>query len=183
MKLLLQSGQSSCSLCFIITVLISIILSVCHPGEDLIASERAAALCNACDLSGKSLFVLPHTDHLVGYIIRYVVLSVHVRYFIKNLKENGNFPPDSQSDFKQLALLQITKVRFAAVCISVTCAILFLQIHCISPNMHVYITSLYLYLGYSLMITLCTLKIILPLGQKMLFMNMRRPITTLKSEG
>lgn len=40
-------------------------------GEDLVASERAAALCNACDLSGKSLFVLPHTDHLVGYIIRY----------------------------------------------------------------------------------------------------------------
>uniref|UniRef100_A0A3P8WYF0 Trafficking protein particle complex subunit 11 n=1 Tax=Cynoglossus semilaevis TaxID=244447 RepID=A0A3P8WYF0_CYNSE len=40
------------------------------PGEDLVASERAAALCNSCDLSGKSLFVLPHTDHLVGYIIR-----------------------------------------------------------------------------------------------------------------
>ncbi|CAB1325129.1 unnamed protein product [Coregonus sp. 'balchen'] len=40
------------------------------PGEDLVASERAASLCNACDLSGKSLFVLPHTDHLVGYIIR-----------------------------------------------------------------------------------------------------------------
>ncbi|XP_028815392.1 trafficking protein particle complex subunit 11 [Denticeps clupeoides] len=40
------------------------------PGEDVVASERASALCNACDLSGKSLFVLPHTDHLVGYIIR-----------------------------------------------------------------------------------------------------------------
>ncbi|KAF7702357.1 trafficking protein particle complex subunit 11 [Silurus meridionalis] len=40
------------------------------PGEDVVASERAAALCNACDLSAKSLFVLPHTDHLVGYIIR-----------------------------------------------------------------------------------------------------------------
>ncbi|XP_026135953.1 trafficking protein particle complex subunit 11-like isoform X1 [Carassius auratus] len=40
------------------------------PGEDLVASERASALCAACDLSGKSLFVLPHTDHLVGYIIR-----------------------------------------------------------------------------------------------------------------
>lgn len=39
-------------------------------GEDVTASERAAALCNACELSGKSLFVLPHTDHLVGYIIR-----------------------------------------------------------------------------------------------------------------
>ncbi|XP_055034495.2 trafficking protein particle complex subunit 11 isoform X2 [Misgurnus anguillicaudatus] len=40
------------------------------PGEDLVASERAASLCGVCDLSGKSLFVLPHTDHLVGYIIR-----------------------------------------------------------------------------------------------------------------
>ncbi|KAJ1215559.1 hypothetical protein NDU88_003167 [Pleurodeles waltl] len=40
------------------------------PGEDVIASERASTLCSACDLSGKSLFVLPHTDHLVGYIIR-----------------------------------------------------------------------------------------------------------------
>jgi len=40
------------------------------PGEDMIAAERAAALCSACDLSAKSLFVLPHTDHLLGYIIR-----------------------------------------------------------------------------------------------------------------
>ncbi|MEQ2173252.1 Trafficking protein particle complex subunit 11 [Goodea atripinnis] len=40
------------------------------PGEDLVASEKASALCGSCDLSGKSLFVLPHTDHLVGYIIR-----------------------------------------------------------------------------------------------------------------
>ncbi|XP_061421126.1 trafficking protein particle complex subunit 11 [Lethenteron reissneri] len=40
------------------------------PGEDLVAAERAAALCNSCELSAKSLFVLPHTDHLVGYIIR-----------------------------------------------------------------------------------------------------------------
>ena len=40
------------------------------PGEDMIAAERAAALCSACELSAKSLFVLPHTDHLIGYIIR-----------------------------------------------------------------------------------------------------------------
>ena len=40
------------------------------PGEDMVAAERAAALCSACDLSAKSLFVLPHTDHLIGYIIR-----------------------------------------------------------------------------------------------------------------
>lgn len=55
----------------------------CVPsGEDVVASERAAALCNSCDLSAKSLFVLPHTDHLVGYIIRsdslnWLVLTEH----------------------------------------------------------------------------------------------------------
>ncbi|XP_055958826.1 trafficking protein particle complex subunit 11 [Patella vulgata] len=40
------------------------------PGEDLIASERAASLCSMCDISAKSLYVLPHTDHLIGYTIR-----------------------------------------------------------------------------------------------------------------
>lgn len=42
------------------------------PGEDAVASERAASLCSACDLSAKSLFVLPLTDHLLGYTIRYI---------------------------------------------------------------------------------------------------------------
>ncbi|EDO31414.1 predicted protein [Nematostella vectensis] len=37
------------------------------PGEDMQAAERAAALCSACELSAKSLFVLPLTDHLPGY--------------------------------------------------------------------------------------------------------------------
>ncbi|XP_022103870.1 trafficking protein particle complex subunit 11-like [Acanthaster planci] len=40
------------------------------PGEDVIAAERAAALCAACELSAKSLFVLPCVDHLLGYTIR-----------------------------------------------------------------------------------------------------------------
>ncbi|XP_041357008.1 trafficking protein particle complex subunit 11-like [Gigantopelta aegis] len=40
------------------------------PGEDVIAAERAASLCSACDISAKSLYVLPHTDHLIGYTIR-----------------------------------------------------------------------------------------------------------------
>ncbi|KAM7429463.1 Trafficking protein particle complex subunit 11 [Porites harrisoni] len=40
------------------------------PGDDMQALERAATLCSACDLSAKSLFVLPHTDHLIGYTIR-----------------------------------------------------------------------------------------------------------------
>ncbi|XP_062584990.1 trafficking protein particle complex subunit 11-like [Saccostrea cucullata] len=40
------------------------------PGEDMVAAERAASLCSACDLSAKQLYVLPHTDHLIGYTIR-----------------------------------------------------------------------------------------------------------------
>ncbi|GFT33359.1 trafficking protein particle complex subunit 11 [Nephila pilipes] len=41
------------------------------PGaDDQIAAERAASLCSACDLSGKTLFVLPHSDHLYGYTLR-----------------------------------------------------------------------------------------------------------------
>ncbi|XP_072035114.1 trafficking protein particle complex subunit 11-like [Amphiura filiformis] len=40
------------------------------PGEDVVAAERAAALCAACELSAKSLFVLPCVDHLLGYTIR-----------------------------------------------------------------------------------------------------------------
>ncbi|XP_046561774.1 LOW QUALITY PROTEIN: trafficking protein particle complex subunit 11-like [Haliotis rubra] len=40
------------------------------PGEDVVAAERAASICSMCDISAKSLYVLPHTDHLIGYTIR-----------------------------------------------------------------------------------------------------------------
>uniref|UniRef100_A0A1Y1MLA7 Trafficking protein particle complex subunit 11 n=1 Tax=Photinus pyralis TaxID=7054 RepID=A0A1Y1MLA7_PHOPY len=39
-------------------------------GEDILATERAVALCASCELNAKSLFVLPHGDHLQGYVIR-----------------------------------------------------------------------------------------------------------------
>jgi tetratricopeptide (TPR) repeat protein len=39
-------------------------------GDDVVARERAAMLCNACKLSSNSLFLLPHADRLLGYIIR-----------------------------------------------------------------------------------------------------------------
>ncbi|KAJ8940840.1 hypothetical protein NQ318_005286 [Aromia moschata] len=39
-------------------------------GEDLLASERAIALCSSCELNAQSLFVLPHGDHLQGYAVR-----------------------------------------------------------------------------------------------------------------
>jgi len=40
------------------------------PGEEQIAGERASAFCTECEISPKTLFVLPHTDHLFGYVIR-----------------------------------------------------------------------------------------------------------------
>lgn len=42
-----------------------------QPGsEDALAAERATAICGACELSPKVLYVLPHADHLLGYISR-----------------------------------------------------------------------------------------------------------------
>lgn len=40
------------------------------PGEDVGAAERAQSFCTACDISAKSLYVLPQTDHLLGFTIR-----------------------------------------------------------------------------------------------------------------
>ncbi|KAF8564844.1 hypothetical protein P879_10756 [Paragonimus westermani] len=39
-------------------------------GEDPIAMERAQALCTKCDLPGKNLFALSHTNHLCGCVTR-----------------------------------------------------------------------------------------------------------------
>ncbi|XP_066936238.1 trafficking protein particle complex subunit 11-like [Clytia hemisphaerica] len=40
------------------------------PGEDPQAVHRAESLCQACELPSKSLFVLPFSDHLHGYVTR-----------------------------------------------------------------------------------------------------------------
>jgi len=40
------------------------------PGEDGRAIERAASLCTACDIPNKQLYVLPHDEHMKGYISR-----------------------------------------------------------------------------------------------------------------
>lgn len=39
-------------------------------GEDILATERASALCASCELNAKSLFILPIGDHLQGYVAR-----------------------------------------------------------------------------------------------------------------
>ncbi len=44
--------------------------------EDVLAAERAASLCQACELSPKSLFVLPcRSDHLQGYTLRLLLFA------------------------------------------------------------------------------------------------------------
>ncbi|CAH0554376.1 unnamed protein product [Brassicogethes aeneus] len=53
----------------IVVVLIQNVLSI-PANEDSLASDRAIALCSSCELNSGSLFVLPHGDHLQGYIIR-----------------------------------------------------------------------------------------------------------------
>ncbi|KAH8395202.1 hypothetical protein KR222_002354 [Zaprionus bogoriensis] len=40
------------------------------PGEDMLAAERVASLTTACGITSKMLFILPHTEHLMGYTIR-----------------------------------------------------------------------------------------------------------------
>uniref|UniRef100_T1IXF1 Trafficking protein particle complex subunit 11 n=1 Tax=Strigamia maritima TaxID=126957 RepID=T1IXF1_STRMM len=40
------------------------------PGDDGTTKAAAMSICSACDLSTNCLFVLPHTDHLHGYILR-----------------------------------------------------------------------------------------------------------------
>nr|XP_002122142.1 trafficking protein particle complex subunit 11-like [Ciona intestinalis] len=66
------------------------------PGEDMVAAERAAALCSACELSAKSLFILPHTDQLLGYIIRlenafYELSQVYYRTEARRVKAHKEF--------------------------------------------------------------------------------------------
>ncbi|CAD6215592.1 GSCOCG00000404001-RA-CDS [Cotesia congregata] len=54
----------------IAVVLIQIAPSPPQGTEDMTATERATALCSACELPAKSLYILPHGDHLLGYTSR-----------------------------------------------------------------------------------------------------------------
>lgn len=57
--------------------------------DDLVASERSAALANLCEISSKQLFVLPVNDqHLLGYTIRLesAFLELSQSFYIQMLK-------------------------------------------------------------------------------------------------
>ncbi|CAG5055727.1 unnamed protein product [Parnassius apollo] len=63
------------------------------PSEYMLGAERAQALCAACEIQSKSLFVLPHSDHLMGYIIRlenafYDIAQNYYHHETKNVKQH-----------------------------------------------------------------------------------------------
>ncbi|XP_021190379.2 trafficking protein particle complex subunit 11 [Helicoverpa armigera] len=63
------------------------------PSEYMLGAERAQALCAACDIQSKSLFVLPHSDHLMGYIVRlenafYDIAQNYYHHETKNIKQH-----------------------------------------------------------------------------------------------
>lgn len=63
------------------------------PSEYMLGAERAQALCTSCEIQSKSLFVLPHSDHLMGYIVRlenafYDIAQNFYHYETKNVKQH-----------------------------------------------------------------------------------------------
>lgn len=63
------------------------------PSEYMLGAERAQALCAACEIQSKSLFVLPHSDHLIGYIVRlenafYDIAQNYYHHETKNIKQH-----------------------------------------------------------------------------------------------
>ncbi|XP_046841121.1 trafficking protein particle complex subunit 11-like [Xenia sp. Carnegie-2017] len=88
------------------------------PGDDTQVSERVATLCTACELSAKSLFVLPFTDlfvNLVGYITR-LELAFHelaMNYYqgeAKRVKSHKEFL--TKSHHQQLLVRHQFKIAF-----------------------------------------------------------------------
>lgn len=63
------------------------------PSEYMLGAERAQTLCAACEIQSKSLFVLPHSDHLMGYIVRlenafYDISQNYYHHETKNIKQH-----------------------------------------------------------------------------------------------
>lgn len=63
------------------------------PSEYMLGAERAQTLCAACEIQSKSLFVLPHSDHLMGYVVRlenafYDISQNYYHHESKNIKQH-----------------------------------------------------------------------------------------------
>uniref|UniRef100_A0A1B0CG32 Trafficking protein particle complex subunit 11 domain-containing protein n=1 Tax=Lutzomyia longipalpis TaxID=7200 RepID=A0A1B0CG32_LUTLO len=59
------------------------------PGDELATTERISNLASACDISPKMIFVLNHSDHLMGHILRLesAFLDVAQSYYTQIIKQ------------------------------------------------------------------------------------------------
>jgi hypothetical protein len=67
--------------------------------DDLIATERASALANACEINTKHLYVLPVSDqNLIGYTVRLesAFLELAQSFYIGMLKNYRSHQTNSQ---------------------------------------------------------------------------------------
>uniref|UniRef100_A0A1E1XLT0 Trafficking protein particle complex subunit 11 n=1 Tax=Amblyomma sculptum TaxID=1581419 RepID=A0A1E1XLT0_AMBSC len=84
-------------------------------GDNLLATERAHALCNACELPPKALFVLPYSDHLFGFILRLetAFLEITQGYYLnecKRVKAHKDFA--NKNTHQQLLIRHQFKIAF-----------------------------------------------------------------------
>lgn len=84
-------------------------------GDNVLATERAHALCNACELPPKALFVLPYSDHLFGFILRLetAFLEITQGYYLnecKRVKAHKDFA--NKNTHQQLLIRHQFKIGF-----------------------------------------------------------------------
>ncbi|CAN7985414.1 unnamed protein product [Ixodes hexagonus] len=84
-------------------------------GDNVLATERAHALCSTCDLLPKALFVLPYSDHLFGFILRLenAFLEITQGYYLnecKRVKAHKDFA--NKSTHQQLLIRHQFKIAF-----------------------------------------------------------------------
>lgn len=84
-------------------------------GDNVLATERAHALCNACELPPKALFVLPYSDHLFGFILRLETAFVEITqgYYLnecKRVKAHKDFA--NKNTHQQLLIRHQFKMGF-----------------------------------------------------------------------
>lgn len=66
--------------------------------DDLIATERASALANACEINTKHLYVMPMNENLIGYTVRLesAFLELAQSFYIGMLKNYRSHQTNSQ---------------------------------------------------------------------------------------
>ncbi|SPP76212.1 trafficking protein particle complex subunit 11 isoform X1 [Drosophila guanche] len=90
------------------------------PGEPVageqVAAERAASLTSACGITSKMLFILPHTEHLMGYTLRLesAFLDMAQSYYAQMSKRIRNHRDQLSAAHTTLKIRHQFKLGFVA---------------------------------------------------------------------